>query len=266
MEYQTIVVEKKNRVGLIMLNRPDHMNTFSVVLAKELNAALDELEQDGQIRAVIIKGTGRSFCAGIDITEFSGKTLLEYREWIAWMEKMNLTIAGMGKPVIAAVHGYTVANGTGLLAACDLAIAAEGTRIGTTAINVGLYCFGPSNALARSLGRKRSLGMLLTGDLITAQDAERFGLVNKVVAPDKLEETVHEMANKILANSGASIRIQKSLINRGLRLDYVSGLKMAEAESPGQTEDSASRLQSFRDKTWDKASAKKKFLLFLVES
>jgi enoyl-CoA hydratase/carnithine racemase len=160
MEYQTIIVERKDRVGVITLNRPDHMNTFSTVLARELNTALDELEQDGQIRAVVIKGTGKSFCAGIDIAEFSGKSLLDYREWITLMEKMTLTIAGMGKPVIAAVHGYAVANGTGLLAACDLAIAAEGTRMGTTAINVGLFCMGPCGTSREVCGKEKGPGIV----------------------------------------------------------------------------------------------------------
>lgn len=225
MEYQTIVVEKRDRVGLIMLNRPDHMNTFSIVLAKELNAALDELEQDGQIRAVIIKGTGRSFCAGIDITEFSGKTLLEYREWIAWMEKMNLTIAGMGKPVIAAVHGYAVANGTGLLAACDLAIAAEGTRIGTTAINVGLFCMGPAVPLSRCVGRKKALEMLLTGTMIDAQEAERIGLVNKVVPPEKLDEAAMELANELAAKSPIALQMGKRAFYTMADMQYTKALE-----------------------------------------
>jgi len=225
MEYQTIVVEKRDRVGIIMLNRPDHMNTFSIVLAKELNAALDELEKDGHIRAIIIKGAGRSFCAGIDITEFSGKTLLEYREWIAWMEKMNLTIAGMGKPVIAAVHGYAVANGTGLLAACDLAIAAEGTRIGTTAINVGLFCMGPAVPLSRCVGRKKALEMLLTGTIIDAQEAERIGLVNKVVPPEKLDEAAMELANELVAKSPIALQMGKRAFYTMADMEYTKALE-----------------------------------------
>jgi enoyl-CoA hydratase/carnithine racemase len=225
MEYQTIVVEKRELVGIIMLNRLDHMNTFSIVLAKELNAALDELEKDGHIRAVIIKGAGRSFCAGIDITEFSGKTLLEYREWIAWMEKMNLTIAGMGKPVIAAVHGYAVANGTGLLAACDLAIAAEGTRIGTTAINVGLFCMGPAVPLSRCVGRKKALEMLLTGTIIDAQEAERIGLVNKVVPPGKLDEAAMELANELAAKSPIALQMGKRAFYTMADMEYTKALE-----------------------------------------
>ena len=224
MKYQTIVVEKKDRVGVITLNRQDHMNTFSTVLAKELNGALDELEHDGQIRAVIIKGAGKSFCAGIDLSEFSGKSLLEYREWIGWMEKMNLTIAGMGKPVVAAVHGYAVANGAGLLAACDLAVAAEGTRIGTTAINVGLFCMGQAVPLSRCVGRKRALEMLLTGTMIDAREAERIGLVNKVVPLEKLEEAAMELANQLAAKSPIALQMGKRAFYTMADMEYAKAL------------------------------------------
>jgi enoyl-CoA hydratase/carnithine racemase len=224
MEYETIVVERKDRVGIITLNRPDHMNTFSTALARELNIALDELEKEGHIRVVVIKGAGKSFCAGIDLAEFSGKTLLEYREWIGWMERMNLTIAGMGKPVIAAVHGYAVANGAGLLAASDLAIAAEGTRIGTTAINVGLFCMGPAVPLSRCVGRKKALEMLLTGTMIDAREAERIGLVNKVVPPEKLEEAAMELANGLAAKSPIALQMGKSAFYTMADMEYVKAL------------------------------------------
>jgi enoyl-CoA hydratase/carnithine racemase len=201
MEYQTIIIEKKDRVGLIVLNRPDHMNTFSTALARELNVALDELEKDVQIRAVIVKGAGKSFSAGIDITEFSGKALLEYR------------------------HGYAVANGTGLLAACDLAIAAEGTRIGTTAINVGLFCMGPAVPLSRCVGRKRALEMLLTGNMIDAQEAERIGLVNKVVPPDKLDEAALELANELAAKSPVALQMGKRAFYTMADMEYTKALE-----------------------------------------
>lgn len=225
MEYQTIIVEKKDHVGVIMLNRPEQMNTFTMVLAKELNAGLEELEQDGQVRVVIVKGAGRAFCAGIDISEFGGKTLLAYREWIEWMDKMNFTIAGMKKPVIAAVHGYAVANGAGLLAASDLAIVAEGTQIGTTAINVGLFCMGPAVPLSRCLGRKRALEMLLTGNMIDAKEAERIGLVNKVVPPEKLEEAAMELANELAVKSPIALRMGKRAFYTMADMEYGKALE-----------------------------------------
>ena len=224
MEYETIVVEKKDHVGIITLNRPDQMNTFSTLLARELNIALDELEKEGHIRVVVIKGAGKSFCAGIDLAEFSGKTLLEYREWIGWMERMNLTIAGMGKPVIAAVHGYAVANGAGLLAASDLAIAAEGTRIGTTAINVGLFCMGPAVPLSRCVGRKKALEMLLTGTMIDAREAERIGLVNKVVPRERLEEEAMELANELATKSPIALQMGKRSFYTMADMEYAKAL------------------------------------------
>jgi enoyl-CoA hydratase/carnithine racemase len=141
------------------------------------------------------------------------------------MERMTLTIAAMGKPVIAAVHGYAVANGTGLLAACDLAIAAEGTRIGTTAINVGLFCMGPAVPLSRCVGRKRALEMLLTGNMIDAQEAERIGLVNKVVPPDKLDEAALELANELAAKSPVALQMGKRAFYTMTDMEYTKALE-----------------------------------------
>jgi len=224
MKYETIIVERRDRVGIITLNRPDHMNTFSTALARELNGALEELENEGNIRVVVIKGAGKSFCAGIDLAEFSGKTLLEYRQWIGWMERMNLTIAGMGKPVIAAVHGYAVANGAGLIAACDLAIVAEGTRIGTTAINVGLFCMGPAVPLSRCVGRKKALEMLLTGTMIDAREAERIGLVNKVVPRERLEEEAMELADELATKSPIALQMGKRAFYTMADMEYAKAL------------------------------------------
>ncbi|MCG2777935.1 MAG: enoyl-CoA hydratase/isomerase family protein, partial [Desulfobacterales bacterium] len=162
MSYSTVIVEHENHVGIITLNRPEQFNTFSSEMAKELNQALIQLDNETKVRVVVVKGAGKAFSTGIDVAEFFGKSLKEYRAWVGLMEQMGNVIAYMKKPVIASAHGYAVANGAGLIAACDLAIVAEGTKIGTTAINVGLFCMGPAVPLSRSLGRKRCLEMLLT--------------------------------------------------------------------------------------------------------
>src|SRR4030042_2064129 len=130
MDFETILIEKKDQIGLVTLNRPQKFNTFSAQMAEELNGALTELERDAEVRAVIIRGAGKVFSTGIDVAEFHGKTLAGYKDWLALMDRMHFTIASMGKPVIAMVHGYAVANGAGLLAAADFAVAAEGIRIG----------------------------------------------------------------------------------------------------------------------------------------
>ena len=189
MNYEAILVECKEHIGIITLNRTEQLNTFNKVLAIELNTALEELDKNDEIRVVIIKGAGRAFCAGIDVKEmFEQRDNAESLKWIESMENNSLIMARMAKPVIASVHNIAVANGIGVVASADLAIAAEGTKFGATAVNVGLFCMGPAVPLSRNLGRKKALELLLTGDMIDAEEAERIGLINKVVPIDKLEE------------------------------------------------------------------------------
>jgi len=208
MEYAAIVVERRDQLGFLTLNRPEKMNTFSSQLARELNDGLRALDQDEAVRVVIVKGAGRAFSTGIDISEFAGKSPCDYQEWISLMDEMHLTIAGMKKPVIAMVQGYAVANGAGLVFAADFAIVAEGTKIGTTAINVGLLCTGPVIPI-NHLGKKKVLEMLLSGDLIEAAEAERLGLVNRVVPADRLEAETLAFAQKLLAKSPLALALGK---------------------------------------------------------
>ena len=209
MSFETILIEKRDKIGILTLNRPQKFNTFNTRLAEELNAALCQLDEDNEVRVVIIKGAGKVFSTGIDVSEFHGKTLSEYHRWLTPMDQMHLTIASMGKPVIAMVHGYAVANGAGLMAAADFAVVAEGTQIGTTAINVGLLCTGPIIPMSYGLGKKKTLEMLLSGDMIDAREAERLGLVNKVVPAEKLEEETFAFAQKLIAKSPVAIEIGK---------------------------------------------------------
>ncbi|MBW2136889.1 MAG: enoyl-CoA hydratase/isomerase family protein [Deltaproteobacteria bacterium] len=209
MDYKTVLVERKGPIGIITLNRPEKMNTFTTELAKRLNEALVRFDDDEEVRVVVVRGAGKAFSTGIDVYEFFGKTNREYKDWVAQMEEMSLVIAGMKKPVIASAHGYVVANGAGLLLACDLAVVAEGTKIGTTAINVGLFCMGPAVPLSRHLGKKRCLEMLLTGDLIDARVAEQWGLVNRVVPLGQLEQVTMELAEKLAKKSPIALQMGK---------------------------------------------------------
>ncbi len=210
MPSNTTVVDQINHVGIITLNYPDPSNTLTSETAKELNVALVELDKDETVRVIIIESSGDAFCAGIDISEFFGKSHKEYLEWVTQLtEQILLAITRMKKPVIASAHGYCVAYGAGLIAACDLAIVAEGTKIGVSAINVGLFCMGPAVPLSRSLGRKRSLEMLMTGDLVDANDAERWGLINKVVPEDQLKEATMDLASKLAEKSPVALQMGK---------------------------------------------------------
>jgi enoyl-CoA hydratase/carnithine racemase len=210
MSYETILIEKKDKIGVITLNRPQKFNTFNTQLAEELNAGLRQLDEDTEIQVIIIKGAGKVFSTGIDVSEFHGKTPSEYHRWLTPMDQMHLTIASMRKPVIAMVHGFAVANGAGLVAAADFAIMAEDAKLGTTAINVGLLCTGPIIPMSYGLGKKKILEMLLSGDMIDAKEAERLGLVNKVVPAEKLEEETFAFAQKLISKSPLAVQIGKN--------------------------------------------------------
>lgn len=185
-----------------------------------MNAALLELEEDSEIRVIIIRGAGKVFSTGIDVSEFPEKTPSEYQKWISQMEEMHLTIASMGKPVIAMAHRFAVANGAGLLAAADFAFVAEGTKIGTTAINVGLLCTGPIIPMSYVLGKHKTLEMLLSGDMIEAEEAERLGLINKVVPAEKLEEETVAFAQKLVDKSPVAVQMGKSFYYKMIDMPF----------------------------------------------
>jgi len=250
MDFETVIVEKENHIGIITLNRPEQLNTFTTTLAGELDQSLVDMDRDKEIRVIIIKGNGRAFCAGIDVSVLPMKSILEYRSWIREMETAFLTIAHMQKPVIAAAHGVAAANGAGLVVAADLAIIAEGTRIGTTAINVGLFCMGPAVPLSRSLGRKLSLEMLLTGDFIDAERAVRIGLVNKVVPEDKLMDEAMNLASKLASKSPIALQMGKKAFYTMSDMEFEKALEYSNEMFAElcTTEDAIEGVRAFREK------------------
>jgi len=221
MTYQTVIMETgDNYVGTLTLNRPEQLNTFTTQMATDLYQALADMDADKRVRVVIIKGSGKAFCAGIDINELYGKSTLEYRNWIELMESPLVAISAMKKPVIAQVHGVAAANGAGLVAACDLAVAAESAKMGLTAINVGLNCVGPIVPISRSVGRKRSLELLLYGDLIPASRALEMGLVNKICAKENLDQETQDWAAVLAKKSPIAVQIAKKSFYIAEDMDY----------------------------------------------
>lgn len=225
MPYNTLILATQDHIGTITLNRPHQFNTFSTELALEFNRALSEMDNDPDVHVVVVKGAGKAFCAGIDISEYSGKDLASYHRWVSLMEQMALAVTRMKKTVIASARGFAVANGAGIIAAADLAIVAEGTRIGTTAINVGLFCMGPAIALSRILGRKRCLEMLLTGDMIHADKALEWGLVNQVVPQEKLDEATHALATKLAGKSPVALQMGKRAYYKTADMEFGKALE-----------------------------------------
>ena len=210
MSYENLIVTVDDQhIGSITLNRPEQLNTFNSPMAAELSRALSALDGDPQVRVILIKGAGKAFCAGIDVKELKDKTALEYRAWIERMEEPLVAISQMKKPVIALVQGAAAANGMGLAAAADLVMAAENAKMGLTAINVGLNCVGPVIPVARVVGRKKALELLLFGDLINAQEAMRLGLINRVVAKEDLEKEGQAWAVTLAKKSPVAVQIAK---------------------------------------------------------
>ncbi|MFH1091754.1 MAG: enoyl-CoA hydratase-related protein [Pseudomonadota bacterium] len=251
MTYQTLLVDiGEDHVAVVTLNRPEQLNTFTTTLAKELMQALQALEADPQVRVIILKGSGRAFCAGIDISESAGKSAWEYRDWVEEMEKSLIYMMSMGKPVIAQVHGVAAANGAGLVAASDLAVAAEDARIGFTAVNVGLFCLGPAVPLSRVLGRKQALELLMFGDLVPAAKALQMGLVNLVVPAEELEAQTREYARKLAAKSPLALQLGKKSFHVTMDMEIHKAFEyMGEAFTRlCTTEDSREGVSAFLEK------------------
>lgn len=251
MSYESIIVESVvDFVGEITLNRPEQLNTFNTSLATELIQALDEMDSDPQVRVILIKGAGKAFCAGIDVKGFFGKSAFEYREWIECMERPLVSISRLSKPVIAQVHGVAAANGAGLVAAADLAIAADTARLGLTAINVGLNCVGPVIPVARSVGRKRALELLFFGDLIGAQEALDMGLLNRVVPADELETEARNWAARLAKKSPVALQLSKKAFYASEDMTYSKQFEhMNEAFARLCTsEDAAEGIKAFLEK------------------
>ena len=222
MAYETIIVEVgEDHVGEITLNRPENLNTFSTAMARELVGALEAMDADDKVRVVLLKGAGKAFCAGIDVTELEGKSTLEYREWIDRMERPLVHISRMKKPVIAQLQGVAAANGMGLVASADLVIASHNAKMGLTAINVGLNCVGPVIPVARCVGRKKALELLLYGNLIKSDEALALGLVNRIVPKgEDLDAAAREWAAELAKKSPIAVRIAKSAFYESEDMPY----------------------------------------------
>jgi len=245
-----ILTEKQDMIGVITLNRPEEMNTFNVPFARALNDTLLDMDKDDDVRVVVIRAAGKHFSTGISLPEFQGKNPRELREFLSLMDEFYHTLPQMKKPVIASVKGAAVANGAGLVFACDLAVAAENARFGTTAINVGLICLGPAVPLARHVGRKKALEMILTGDIISAPEAQQLGLINKVVPPDDLEAETMKLATKIAKKSPLAIQIGKTGVYAMSEIPYHQAIDYMDElfASLCGTEDAIEGINAFMEK------------------
>src|SRR5487761_2580550 len=216
-------------VSTLTLNRPQTRNALSIGMLLALSAELQRAAADASVRVVVLAGAGPAFCAGHDLKEIRAENFAgAYTESLfAECTQVMLAIVALPKPVIARVHGVATAAGCQLVASCDLAVAADDARFATPGVNIGLFCSTPMVALSRNVGRKAAMRMLLSGDLISAEDAGRIGLVNRVVAPGSEREEALKLARKITAKSALTLKIGKEAFYRQIEMPLADAYRYA---------------------------------------
>lgn len=211
--------DRADGLTTLTLNRPGQFNSLSEALLSALQKELDAIAADETVRVVVLAGAGKAFCAGHDLKEMRANHSKAYMQGLfKQCAEVMLTLTRMPQPVIARVHGIATAAGCQLVSMCDLAVAADVAKFAVSGINVGLFCSTPAVGLARNLGRKAALEMLLTGDFIDAMEARTKGLVNRVVPADALDAEIEALAGSILAKSAVAIRMGKGMFYQQLEM------------------------------------------------
>ena len=253
-EFRTVLLSQEDKVATITLNRPEVLNSMSPALMKDLTKAAGIVAKDEDIRAVIINGAGRAFCAGgdvQDIAQMSKMNPLEYPEYIDGFFESIRRIVWMEKPVIAVLKGFAIGGGFDLAMACDIRIAAKGTKMGSAFIRMGLIPeLGGIYFLPRLVGVGMAKLLAFTGDFITAEEAERIGLVEKVVPEEELDKTARDLAGKLAKGPTKAIGMTKLAINRSLNMDLESSTDYCWRLNPLllQTEDYHEAFKAFVEK------------------
>ena len=253
--------EDRSAVRHLTLNNPDKLNPLSDAMIAALHAEFDRLAGEESIRAVVVKGAGRAFCAGHDLREMTAMRQAEdggaaaFADLFARCAAMMTAIRALPQPVIAEVHGMATAAGCQLVASCDMAVAAEGTRFGVNGVNIGLFCSTPMVALSRNVPRKQAFEMLTTGEFVDATRAREIGLVNRVVPHEVLAEETASLAETVAAKLRAAVRIGKRAfydqLEMGLDAAYAhTGRVMVENMLDRGTEEGIAAFLEKRKPEW----------------
>jgi len=254
--YETIIVEKKNQIARITLNRPQALNALNETMGEELNTALKEAERDPETRCLIITGAGRAFSAGEDVSglkdRYAGGAHPSLGDHLRKKyHPIILRIRNMEKPIIARINGIAAGSGASIALACDIRIASEEAGLKQAFIGVGLVPdSGSSYFLARTLGLGRALELIMTGRTVGAKEAEAFGLVNKTVAAADLDKTVDEMAERLSNGPTKALGLSKRVVNRASVLELSEALEY-EAQNQdiaGKTKDHLEAVRAFLEK------------------
>lgn len=250
MNYENILVESEDRIGVIKLNRPEVRNALDAKTLAEMSHAVEALEADERVGVIVITGAGeKSFAAGADIGQLRQKQPID--ALTPGMSGLYQKIENCQKATIAAVNGYALGGGCELAMACDIRVAADNAKFGLPELNLSIIPgAGGTQRLARIVGKGRALDMILTGELLTAEKAEDVGLVSKVVPQEQLWDAAKEKAEKILAKGPLAVRLAKVVVNRGFNSDMETALmieKLAQAVLFG-SDDKNEGTQAFLEK------------------
>lgn len=226
MALENVKIEKHGRVAVVTINRPDKLNALNAQTRDDILAAFDELESDDEVRVVVITGAGeKAFIAGADINEFAGKTAIQQRAVMKGRRAFD-AVEDFPKPVIAMINGFALGGGCELAMACDIRIASKSAKLGQPEIKLGIIPGGGgTQRLTRLVGEGKAMELILTGDMISADEAERLGLVNYAVEPGELKSKTMEIANKIAELSPVAVAMAKQAVKNAARLDLKAGLE-----------------------------------------
>jgi enoyl-CoA hydratase/carnithine racemase len=249
-------------VAQLIMNAPERLNALSDEMLATLHSAFDEIAEDRTIRAVVLSGTGKVFCAGHDLKQMTaGRAAADggkayFKDLFDRCAAMMARVQSLPQPVIAQVHGIATAAGCQLVATCDMAVAAQGTKFGVNGVNIGLFCSTPMVALSRNIARKQAFEMLTTGSFIDAERAETLGLVNRVVAPDALETEAMMLAQTVADKLGVAVKIGKEAFYNQIQMNVAdayayTGDVMVENILHRDTAEGIAAFLDKRDPTWE---------------
>jgi enoyl-CoA hydratase/carnithine racemase len=250
--YANIKFETKGAIAYVTINRPDKLNALNMAVMEELRTAFHGLKQDTAVRVVILTGTGeKAFVAGADIGELAKHNTISAKEYTHKGQSVLDLIENLGKPVIACINGFALGGGCELAMACTMRIASENAKLGQPEVKLGIMAgYGGTQRLPRLVGKGRAMQMLLTADMISAQEAYRIGLVNEVVPQADLIKRAEEIAAKIIANAPLACQYTMEAVNHGMNMTLEEGLYL-EATLFGvccSTEDKNEGTKAFLEK------------------
>jgi enoyl-CoA hydratase/3-hydroxyacyl-CoA dehydrogenase len=250
--YEFLIVKKEEGIGWITLNRPHRLNTFTSEMVDEMHAALNDFEADKEVKCIVITGAGeKAFSAGADVTAFTGLTPATAVEASSKGQALFSRLEKISKPVIASLNGYALGGGLEMALACDFRLASENAEMGQTEAKLGLIPgWGGTQRLVRIIGLAKAKELIMVGERISAEEAARIGLVNKVVPRAKLLEETVALARKLADGPPVALKLAKETLNFGTQVPLDIGLKM-EAEAFGivlSTKDVMEGVSAFMSK------------------